>query len=100
MKEDKTIKCLGCNKDFVFTKEEQELFELRGYQNEPKRCADCRKSRRSQSGGGFGRGGFKRPSESTTITCSKCGKEATVPFKPRGDKPVYCPDCFRESKGS
>jgi CxxC-x17-CxxC domain-containing protein len=27
--------------------------------------------------------------------CSTCGKTATVPFKPRGDKPVYCRDCFK-----
>ena len=36
-----------------------------------------------------------------SATCSSCGKEATVPFQPRGDKPVYCSDCFRtQSAGS
>ncbi|MHA1398980.1 MAG: CxxC-x17-CxxC domain-containing protein [Candidatus Heimdallarchaeaceae archaeon] len=29
-------------------------------------------------------------------TCSACKKEATVPFKPTGVKPVYCQDCFRK----
>jgi len=28
-------------------------------------------------------------------TCSSCGKECEVPFKPTGSKPVYCRDCFR-----
>ncbi len=28
-------------------------------------------------------------------TCSKCGEECQVPFKPTGSKPVYCNDCFK-----
>ena len=32
------------------------------------------------------------------VTCSRCGNNAQVPFKPRMDKPVYCSDCFREVK--
>jgi CxxC-x17-CxxC domain-containing protein len=27
-------------------------------------------------------------------TCSECGKSCEVPFRPTGDKPVYCNDCF------
>jgi len=27
--------------------------------------------------------------------CSKCGKPCEVPFKPTGDKPIYCSDCFK-----
>ncbi|MBI4565797.1 MAG: zinc-binding protein, partial [Planctomycetes bacterium] len=26
--------------------------------------------------------------------CAQCGKQTQVPFKPRGDRPVYCSDCF------
>lgn len=33
-------------------------------------------------------------------TCSNCGKECEVPFKPTGSKPVYCRDCFRTMRGS
>ncbi len=33
-----------------------------------------------------------------TVTCDKCKKETTVPFKPSGIKPVYCRDCFQEQK--
>lgn len=32
-------------------------------------------------------------------TCSKCGKECEVPFRPTGSKPVYCRDCFRTIGG-
>lgn len=27
-------------------------------------------------------------------TCSKCGKETEVPFRPMSGKPIYCRDCF------
>jgi len=54
--------------------------------------------------GGFGggsRGGFgdrPRP-EMHDVICDKCGKECQVPFKPSGDKPVLCSDCFRQEGG-
>jgi CxxC-x17-CxxC domain-containing protein len=35
-----------------------------------------------------------------TAVCSNCGKEARVPFQPRGDKPVYCSDCFEQMRGA
>jgi CxxC-x17-CxxC domain-containing protein len=35
-----------------------------------------------------------------SATCATCGKEARVPFQPRGDKPVYCSDCFRSQSGA
>jgi len=44
-------------------------------------------------GGGFGR----KPLEMHDATCDKCGKECQVPFRPSGDKPVLCSDCFRQS---
>lgn len=28
--------------------------------------------------------------------CNKCGKDCKVPFRPSGDKPVYCSDCFEK----
>ncbi|HEX6556701.1 MAG TPA: CxxC-x17-CxxC domain-containing protein [Ktedonobacteraceae bacterium] len=34
-----------------------------------------------------------------TVTCSSCGQEAQVPFQPRGDKPVYCSNCY-QAQGS
>lgn len=47
-----------------------------------------------------GRGGFHGPrSERGPVTmhsavCASCGKTCEVPFRPNGDKPVYCRDCF------
>ncbi len=32
--------------------------------------------------------------------CGKCGSQCEVPFKPRGDKPVYCNTCFASNRNS
>jgi len=33
-----------------------------------------------------------------TAICADCKKECTLPFKPSGDRPVYCQDCFSRRK--
>ncbi|MFZ3059079.1 MAG: CxxC-x17-CxxC domain-containing protein [Candidatus Methanoperedens sp.] len=52
--------------------------------------------------GGFRerRGGFRPsgPREMHKATCADCGKETEVPFKPSGDRPVYCQECFQKHK--
>ena len=30
--------------------------------------------------------------------CADCGKECDVPFKPTGDRPVYCRECFKKHR--
>ncbi len=35
--------------------------------------------------------------EMIDVQCAQCGKDAQVPFKPRGDRPVFCNNCFRSS---
>lgn len=32
--------------------------------------------------------------------CSTCGNECEVPFRPTGDKPVYCSNCFKKGDSS
>ena len=38
------------------------------------------------------------PREMHKATCSECGTECEVPFKPTEGKPVYCRDCYRKKK--
>ncbi len=86
------LTCVDCGRQFPFTSGEQEFYAMKGFTNKPSRCQDCRavrKAGRSQSGGGGG-----RQREMFQATCSQCGGVAEVPFQPRGDKPVYCRDCF------
>ena len=42
----------------------------------------------------------RRPTEMYDAVCAKCGKDCQVPFKPSGDKPVLCSDCFRKEGNS
>jgi CxxC-x17-CxxC domain-containing protein len=32
------------------------------------------------------------------IICADCNKEDSLPFKPTGDRPVYCRDCFSKRR--
>lgn len=48
-------------------------------------------------GGSFSRGGgggFDRPAMHQA-TCAECGQSCEVPFKPTGERPVYCSNCFK-----
>jgi hypothetical protein len=42
---DKTLHCLDCGKEFVFTAGEQELYAMKGLTSEPTRCKHCRDAR-------------------------------------------------------
>ncbi len=54
----------------------------------------------SYGGGSGGYGARDRgPREMFAATCSNCGREAQVPFRPTSGKPVYCSDCFRSMRG-
>ena len=52
--------------------------------------------RSSDRRGGFGGSGGGMMHQAT---CSECGKSCEVPFKPTGEKPIYCNDCFRNKRG-
>ena len=52
---------------------------------------------------GFRREGgdaFPERRELTKVKCAECGDECTVPFKPTGDRPVYCRTCFSKQRDS
>ncbi len=94
--EDKSLQCADCGETFTFTAGEQEFFQSKGYTNEPKRCPACRQNRKTARFGNSGFGGGSR--QMFSATCAECGKETEVPFEPRGDRPVYCNDCYRKIK--
>lgn len=39
-----------------------------------------------------------RQREMHDITCSDCGTEAQVPFKPTEGRAVYCNECFQKHR--
>ncbi len=120
---DKNLTCRDCGSTFTFTEGEQDFYSQKGY-SEPMRCPNCRAAKKaSRSGGGYGDsygsgggggyssggggyssggggGGYGRSERvMTQVVCANCGKDTEVPFVPRGDKPVYCSDCFSTMGG-
>jgi CxxC-x17-CxxC domain-containing protein len=93
--QDKTLTCSDCGATFTFDVQEQELFQQRGYTNEPKRCPACRQAKKSQRGNdsGFSSRGNR---QMYPAKCAQCGKDTEVPFEPRTGRPVYCSDCYRK----
>lgn len=87
---DKIISCVECGADFTFTVGEQEFHLSKGFTNDPKRCPTCRRARRDGVT-------TSRHRVTYSAVCATCGKVAELPFEPRGDRPVYCSDCFRPS---
>ena len=86
------LPCKDCGEEFLFTVADQLFYEEKGFQNFPSRCPDCRAARINAT---------KAPTTTAavsmhTIFCNGCGKLTQVPFEPRGDRPVYCSDCFRK----
>jgi CxxC-x17-CxxC domain-containing protein len=126
---DKNLACADCGQEFVFTASEQDFYAQRGFTEPRRcpSCRASRKAARNSEGGGSsssyggygagggysaggGGGGYssgggggsyrdRGPREMFAATCSSCGREAQVPFRPTSGKPVYCSDCFRSQRG-
>ncbi|MBD3247260.1 hypothetical protein GF378_01420 [Candidatus Pacearchaeota archaeon] len=60
-------------------------------------CEDCFRSKRKRS---FGSGSprRRRNRQMHDATCAECGRDCQVPFKPTGDKPVYCKECYSKKR--
>jgi CxxC-x17-CxxC domain-containing protein len=119
MNVDKTLTCADCGQEFTFTASEQDFYAERGF-TEPRRCPTCRAARKAQrndsgssygggssyssgsgssyGGGGGGYGAPRGPREMFPATCSSCGQETEVPFRPTSGKPVYCSACFAQRR--
>ena len=124
---DKTIVCRDCGSSFVHTAAEQEFFRERGFMNEPKRCRECRRRRKSQRAQGPG-GRFpqeapppRRPGppppprvqpvavpvgpmeesegeEAKIAICGRCGRETQLAHTPSPLRPVFCRECYDQWK--
>ena len=79
--------------EFIWTAGEQLFFADKNFKNEPKRCKDCKAKREPGCAGSA-----QRERVETQTTCSACGKETTVPFRPTQGRPVFCKECFQQRK--
>ena len=52
----------------------------------------------NRGGGGFNRDRGDRPTMHKAV-CDACKKNCEVPFRPTGNKPIFCSDCFSKQGG-
>jgi CxxC-x17-CxxC domain-containing protein len=97
---DKTIVCVDCGSEFVFTEGEQEFYAQKGFTNEPTRCPNCRAARKASRSSGMSSSDRSGQRRMYPAVCAQCGKATEVPFQPSGDRPVYCSDCYAQRRGS
>ena len=62
------------------------------------RSGNRSRDKRDSSRKSFGGRDSRRPLLYDAV-CDECGKDCQVPFKPSGDKPIYCSDCFEKKGG-
>ncbi len=97
--QDKTLKCIDCGVDFVFSAGEQTFFHDKQFRNEPKRCKPCKAKRLTLLGMPFAAGeNVPYMREQTKVTCLECGRLTTVPFRPTQGRPVFCRECFQRRR--
>jgi len=91
----------------------QEFFASKGFTNKPNRCVDCRAARKAQRGAGGGavrataRAAAADMAAAAAIVPARNVRSQVQPMRrqgfrsvpTRGDKPVYCRDCFQSRGG-
>ena len=119
--------CAACGEPFLIPPAERQFRADRDL-TDPRECPDCRRTLRAarnadlislyQRSDALSFGESRRPPERIggrspslsggrskvtqqryNTVCAACGAETQVPFVPRGDRPVYCRDCFNARKG-
>jgi CxxC-x17-CxxC domain-containing protein len=93
MENDRLLTCVQCTRMFMFTISEQKFFKIKGLANEPKRCPNCRLTARITRVGGDA-------TAISTVLCADCGCETSVPFQPKGHRPIYCSTCLYSRRES
>ena len=99
--QDRPIRCVDCNENFIWTAGEQVFFHDKGLKNEPKRCKPCKqaKNERLAAIAAAQTSGVRQRIE-VSVQCAQCGQQTTVPFYPSQGRPVYCRSCFLAGKAA
>ena len=105
---DKALVCRDCGATFTFTVGEQAFYASRGLLNQPTRCPSCRSARKTGRSseedsyvhyGSAASFGGRTPRQMHPAQCAECGQMTEVPFLPRGERPVYCSECYSKIRG-
>jgi len=92
---DRTIPCIDCSAEFIWTVGEQTFFRDKRLENPPKRCRDCKKAKNERLAAitNAQNSGVKQRIE-VIVDCAQCGESTTVPFYPSQGRPVFCRSCY------
>lgn len=102
---DRELACRDCGGPFIFTSGEQEFYATKGLQHDPVRCPSCRQQRKALRPedreeaprfGVYSSWGGRTPRQLHVASCAQCARMTEVPFISRGDRPVYCSDCYND----
>jgi hypothetical protein len=99
--QDKSLRCVDCGNEFIWTAGEQLFFADKQFKNEPKRCKSCKAKRASRSHVEPGRRARRRvPKGARGNTGHVLGVRQgdTVPFRPTQGRPIFCKECFQQRK--
>lgn len=90
---DQILVCMDCNSEFDFKARDQEFYAERGWTAPPRRCRECARARRLER-----MASAAEPRQMYSTTCTNCGANTELPFKPAPGKPVLCRNCYREKQ--
>src|SRR4051812_29494907 len=81
--EDRSIACIDCASEFIWTVGEQIFFRDKQLQNPPKRCKECKqaKNERLAAIASAQASGVRQRIE-VAVNCARCDAQTTVPFYP------------------
>ncbi|MFH1776403.1 MAG: CxxC-x17-CxxC domain-containing protein [Candidatus Omnitrophota bacterium] len=78
--------------DILISQSSKKPFEKNYSQKPSQRFNHSHRHDRGRQGNG------SRERTYTRVICADCNKECEIPFKPSGDRPVYCKECFSKRK--
>jgi len=83
--EDMTIPCKSCQKDFVWSANEQRYYQKKGFKKKPQRCDSCRDKTNEL-----------RKENMFYVHCSFCAKDGKMLVPPPKDRVGICEECFKK----
>jgi CxxC-x17-CxxC domain-containing protein len=94
---DRSITCIDCSKEFIWTVGEQIFFRDKQLLNPPKRCKECKSAKNERLAAiALAQASGIRQRIEVSVSCARCSAQTTVPFYPSQGRPVYCRSCFLE----
>jgi CxxC-x17-CxxC domain-containing protein len=80
--------------DTLISRSSERPYETKPYPNTFQRFDQARRQEEPRQNGAFNQRTLHK------AVCADCRKECEVPFKPTGDRPVYCKECFSKRRSS